>query len=74
MIFHDQSGPGDQANSKRELLERLITDYVVAGKREEWLKTGLPAFQGRSPQQLIDAGALDNVIAELWRLEQGLPL
>lgn len=55
-------------------LESMIAEYVIPAEREEWLRTPLPAFQGRTPQQMIDAGQSQELIAEFWRLQEGQPL
>lgn len=57
-----------------ELLQSLIAEFVIDEKKEEWLRTPLPVFDGRSPQQMIDSGHAEPVICELWRLKEGMPL
>ncbi|HUO14243.1 MAG TPA: hypothetical protein VMX38_04585 [Verrucomicrobiae bacterium] len=57
----------------RELLSRM-DDYVVALKEKEWLFSPLEGFAGRTPQELIAAGRIRDLVIEFDGLRKGQPV
>ena len=57
----------------RELLSRM-DDYVVAPREKQWLSSPLEAFAGQTPQALIAAGRIRDLIVEFERLREGQPV
>jgi DNA-binding XRE family transcriptional regulator len=57
----------------RDLLCRM-DDYVIAPQEKEWRSSGLEAFRGRTPKQLIIDGRIREIVIEFDRLREGQPV
>jgi hypothetical protein len=56
--------------TKEELLQRLTW---LAGKKrvKKWLRTQLPSLNDQTPQEMLDRGEMQPLIAMLYHLESG---
>jgi DNA-binding XRE family transcriptional regulator len=64
----------EKKTEKLRRLLRLMDEFVVVPKEREWLLTKLPALGGKTPKEVILAGKMDDLILELSRLEEGIPV
>ena len=64
---------GKKVRDLRELLSQM-DDYVVAPKENEWLSSPLEALARRTPQELLAAGRVRDLVVEFDRLRDGQPV
>lgn len=55
----------------RELRHLLQAVFESKAEADEWLRTSIPAFRGRTPVSLIRQGKLETVIDALATMEAG---
>ena len=73
-----ESGVGTSQMAKKtqdlkELL-KLMDEFVIAPKEQEWLQTPLPAIRRQTPVQAIIEGKVRDLIVEFLRLGEGQPV
>lgn len=69
-------GTSQMAKKTQDLKEllRLMDEFVIAPKEEEWLQTPLPAIQNQTPREAIIRGKLRDLVVEFLRLGEGQPI
>lgn len=59
--------------TKTELESRLKNFLQQFGNYEQWMNEPNPAFNGSTPQQLLDSDNLKPLEEMLFRIESGMP-
>jgi DNA-binding XRE family transcriptional regulator len=69
-------GTSQMAKKTQDLkdLLRLMDEFVIAPKEEEWLQTPLPAIQNQTPREAIERGKMRDLVVEFHWLGEGQPL
>jgi DNA-binding XRE family transcriptional regulator len=69
-------GTSQMAKKTQDLKEllRLMDEFVIAPKEEEWLRMPLPAIQNQTPREAIVRGKMRDLVVEFHRLGEGQPL
>lgn len=69
-------GTSQMAKKTQDLKEflRLMDEFVIAPKEQEWLQTPLAAIRNQTPVQAILEGKMRDIIVEFLRLGEGQPV
>jgi DNA-binding XRE family transcriptional regulator len=69
-------GTSQLKRKMRDLTEltSLMDEYVSAPREQDWLSTPMPAFQNKTPRELIASGRMRDLTLEFLRLREGQPV
>jgi DNA-binding transcriptional regulator YiaG len=74
--WESEVGTSQMAKKTQDLkkLLRLMDEFVIAPKEQEWLQTPLPAIRNQTPVEAIIEGKMRDIIVEFLRLGEGQPV